>query len=1015
VLPVLPCDLDDRYTLTAELGRGSHAIVYRATDRHLQREVAVKVLREELLGSDVSERFQREIRLTARLEHPNIAHVYGTGEYMGTPYFVIALARGTTLGERLTHERQLPIAEAVAIARQVASALQHAHAAGIIHRDVKPENILLTPDGALLSDFGIARALDLTPGTLATTTGTAVGTLLYMSPEQLCAEKDIDARSDQYALALVLYEMLAGVPAHVAANAEGLRGLRIVGQHAPLHTHRPTVPAHVEAAVHESLAPAPADRFTNMTAFIAALDDGRNSASFRISAANRIVQPVPAASPLRRWIAGGAVLAALATAGVMNADRLYPPTAAASMATPVMASSFTVVADGDTAVAAALATELGLWSPEIRATVAASRTATSGVVLETRVTAIPGGFRAAVQLRPARSSAAAGARVVQITLPAAAGPRADSLRLLAARVLIASRVSPDSIELPDVVLEHPIAALRSYGEGWASLLAGDLPKAEQSFADASRTRSLPQATLWQATVASWRQPRTPAAWRDVATAAQAAAPLLSPRDSLLAEALRHRAADRMPESCDAYTRATRLGGGSFASWYGLGECLQTDSVVVRDGSSPTGFRYRTSYWSALSAFDAAIQRLPSDRLVFLFDRLPRVSLAVNPSQRTGMLPGGGRMQGLPAEAGDSVVVFPLPATRMGFGGAGTIPATFQSAVRRARRRLLDLSTSLATRAPGSLGAHLMHARALEYAGVLDAPGPGATALSALRNAVSLAVTQTDSLQVSLAESRVLLRTRNFAGVAVVAGRLLASPDSIPPDAARRLLSLAIIADRPDAAFALFVRSNAASAQQPDGLPLPAASAVARYNVAASWGECDRIAVLRDAATASLRATFSPAELPLAEERYLASAEWMGLTCSRSPLPAGVPASDITVRAFAALRDGRRAEVGNLLRFMIADRTGAAETSVAWDTRFGEIWLTLQSGDTAQARSRLKNALNELPETMDFVLFDPAQGAGLRRSLQLCSALEWPPTEAAPGAVCRAALTDLTPKISLTAP
>ncbi|HYW51197.1 MAG TPA: serine/threonine-protein kinase, partial [Gemmatimonadaceae bacterium] len=170
--PALPWKIEDRYTIVAEIGHGSHAIVYRAIDRMLEREVAIKVLRAELVDSDIGERFRREIRLTSQLAHPNIAHVYGTGEFMGSPYFVIELARGRSLAERLAIEPQLPVDEAFAITRQVASALGHAHRAGIIHRDVKPANILLTPDGALLTDFGVARAIDAGVGTLATSTGT---------------------------------------------------------------------------------------------------------------------------------------------------------------------------------------------------------------------------------------------------------------------------------------------------------------------------------------------------------------------------------------------------------------------------------------------------------------------------------------------------------------------------------------------------------------------------------------------------------------------------------------------------------------------------------------------------------------------------------------------------------------------------------------------------------------------------------------------------------------------------
>ena len=365
MLLALPCDIEDRYTIVAELGHGSHAIVYRAIDRSLDREVAIKVLRAELIDSDVSERFRREIRLTSQLEHPHIAHVYGTGEFMGAPYFVTAIARGASLAERLQRERQLPVDEALSITKEIASALGHAHRAGIIHRDVKPANILLTPDGALLTDFGVARALELSPGTLATSTGVAVGTLLYMSPEQLCAEKGIDARSDQYALALVLYEMLAGVPAHVAANAEGLRSLRIVGQHTPVRMLRTSVPESVDAALNRALSATPADRFGSMGEFVRSLDGiTTTSHSPWTTSSGSDGRRDGGRAPKHRIIAGIAMLAVL-TGGGLGASNWLKSRERPGSETTAISTSYLIAATGDSlrnaSFAEALAGELRAW------------------------------------------------------------------------------------------------------------------------------------------------------------------------------------------------------------------------------------------------------------------------------------------------------------------------------------------------------------------------------------------------------------------------------------------------------------------------------------------------------------------------------------------------------------------------------------------------------------------------------------------------------------------------------
>ncbi|MES3034728.1 MAG: serine/threonine-protein kinase [Gemmatimonadota bacterium] len=1014
MLPELPCDIEDRYTVVAELGRGSHAIVYQAHDRVLERDVAIKVLREELVDSSVSERFRREIRLTSKLDHPHIAHVYGTGEWRGAPYFVIALARGPSLAERLAREHQLPVDEALSITRQVAAALGHAHKAGIIHRDVKPANILLTPDGALLTDFGVARALEYSAGTLATSTGTAVGTLQYMSPEQLCAEKGIDGRSDQYELALVLYEMLAGVPPHVAANTEGLRALRLVGQQVPVRTHRPSVPQAVEDAIERALCPTPADRFASMGEFVAALDGGSSgSGALRVSAARRTI-PSSVAGPvrampggMRRWLVPGVAVLAAVTAVVIAAPR-FPGAGQATpeaLASDVNARAFHLVAVGDTTrsapMARVLSDELAAW-PDVQAGVALSATAREGGTrLDVRASSIDGGTQVTAQVR-----VGAAMRRVTVRLPATDSARGDSLRLLAARVLMAQQVAPDSAEPLTFVRDRPTAAVRQFGEGWASVVRGDLDVAAAEFAEAGRSGALPQAVLWQAIVGSWRQPKVPAAWREQARTALAAQ-RLTLQDSLLATGIFLRATDDMQHACAAFVTATRLGGGSFAAWYGLGDCLQTDSVVLRDRSSPTGYRFRTSYWSALRAYDEAIRRLQSPHLVRLFDRLPRAALAVNPSQRTGVLELAVPMQGLPSVQGDSVVVYPIQSERMRAGGRGTIPATFQTAVRRGRLRLLEIAASLASRAPRSLPAQLLHARALEYAGILESPGQGSTALSTLRTAANLAVTRSESLQVGLSEVRVMLRTGDFTGARAVSTRLLTLRDSLDRAAVRSLLSLAVIVNATDVTLDLFTRATAASAVEPDGLVLPAAAAAARYAVSASRGDCAQLAGRRAAARSALQAAYSPAETDRITRDILSPSDWMALTCPRAVLPANAHPSDPIIRAFALLGRGKMLEVRRLLQSMMTDRAGAAATSITWDTRFIETWLLLRTGDSTSARNRIRTAMTEFSGSMDFVLFDPAQGAGLRRSLELCATLEWPAGERIVGSRCRDALVALT--------
>ncbi|MGD2153614.1 MAG: serine/threonine-protein kinase, partial [Gemmatimonadales bacterium] len=204
--------LADRYALQDELGSGGMAVVYLAGDLRHDRQVAVKVLRPELAAAMGADRFLREIKLTAKLNHPHILPLLDSGEADGFLYYVMPYVAGESVRGRLERETQLPVDEALRITRQVASALEFAHRQDVIHRDIKPENVLLHEGEAMVADFGIALAVSAAGGERLTETGVSVGTAEYMSPEQALGEGEPDARSDIYSLGCVLYEMLVGEP-----------------------------------------------------------------------------------------------------------------------------------------------------------------------------------------------------------------------------------------------------------------------------------------------------------------------------------------------------------------------------------------------------------------------------------------------------------------------------------------------------------------------------------------------------------------------------------------------------------------------------------------------------------------------------------------------------------------------------------------------------------------------------------------------------------------------------------
>ena len=272
--PSFPAALAERYRFSKELARGGMATVYLAQDLKHDREVAIKVLTPPAeLGVLVSpERFRREIEIASGFNHPHIVPLYDSGEAPpdGRLFYVMPYVRGESLRDRLRRERQLPVEDAVAIAREVAEALGYALGRGVVHRDIKPENILLSEGHALVADFGIARATQ-PGGEKLTQPGVILGTPAYMSPEQATGAADLDGRTDVYALGCVLYEMLAGAPPYPGATAQAIVGGHLRDPVPHVRRLRPEVPQHVEAAIVRALEKSQADRFATPQQFAAAL------------------------------------------------------------------------------------------------------------------------------------------------------------------------------------------------------------------------------------------------------------------------------------------------------------------------------------------------------------------------------------------------------------------------------------------------------------------------------------------------------------------------------------------------------------------------------------------------------------------------------------------------------------------------------------------------------------------------------------------------------------------------
>ncbi|CAN5564746.1 hypothetical protein BH09GEM1_BH09GEM1_44620 [soil metagenome] len=291
--------LDPLYLVERELGVGGHAIVYLAVDRKHDRQVAVKVLRAELRGTDGAARFTQEIRVAARLTHPHIVPVLDSGSVGGAPYYVMPFVEGESLRVRLERIRMIPLAESIQLVTEVADALDYAHAAGFVHRDIKPENILLLGGHAMVADFGIARALSQIAGDdmHRTAAGFILGTPAYMSPEQSAGDDIVDGRSDVYSLATVLYEMIGGALPFAGKNTQALIARRFMEAAPRLTWSAPHVPLHVDEAIAAALSMAPEARPATANAFARMLlveDAGRLTTTPTTS--SRAITPFTAAA-----------------------------------------------------------------------------------------------------------------------------------------------------------------------------------------------------------------------------------------------------------------------------------------------------------------------------------------------------------------------------------------------------------------------------------------------------------------------------------------------------------------------------------------------------------------------------------------------------------------------------------------------------------------------------------------------------------------------------------------------
>ncbi|MGQ0642138.1 MAG: protein kinase domain-containing protein [Gemmatimonadaceae bacterium] len=558
--------LAERYAITDVLGEGGMATVYRAADLKHNRAVAIKVLRPELSHAIGGDRFLREIEIVAGLQHPRILPLYDSGQVDGLLYYVMPLVEGESLRHRLEREKQLPLDDAMRIAREIASALAYAHARGIVHRDIKPENILLSGGESVVADFGIARALGAAGGDRLTITGMSIGTPGYMSPEQVGGQSDVDGRSDIYSLGCLVYEMIAGQPPFTGATAESVVLQHMAAPIPRVAIIRPTVSPAVAQAIERALAKVPADRFATATEFAEAFVAPVAPLPRRLT-----IPPV-----LRRvTVIAAAVVVVAAGVATLLRDRQQPVVDASVIAV----LPFTVI--GDSSVAFLREGMVDLLTTQLAA-MGGSRPVDSRTVLAAWRRAVPGGEdpstsearRLAASMGSGRlvlgsivgtsTGLSIGARIVDVASDsqiAAAAPQhgpSDSLFVMVDRVtsqLLVGNAGEPGGRLADLT-STSLPALRAYLDGQAASRRGELARARERFTDALELDStFALAALGMASAGVWsQQSGQSAALRRGLLTGYALRDRLPRRDQLLFEAY------VLPNTATAHSAGEQLEG-----------------------------------------------------------------------------------------------------------------------------------------------------------------------------------------------------------------------------------------------------------------------------------------------------------------------------------------------------------------------------------------------------------------------------------------------------------------------
>jgi eukaryotic-like serine/threonine-protein kinase len=981
----------ERYLIERELGHGATAVVYLAHDNKHDREIALKVLSKDLAHALGPQRFLQEIHLTARLHHPHILPIFDSGEWNGLLYYVLPFVRGESLRQKLDRENQLPIEECVRITCEVADALAHAHAAGVVHRDVKPENILLSDGHALLADFGIARALDVHTGERLTSSGLIVGTSAYMSPEQAAGEEKIDARSDIYSLACVLYEMLAGVQAFTGPTTQSVIAQRFKHKPRPVSTYRPQVPEYLEHALEKALAISPADRYRKIKEFSADLPDVPSASRDRRQ------------SPIRRTIhekqkafgfAAAALVIAMAAFVAVNPPGSWSSPFARSatldsmtyIVLPSASSDRDEVGKPDIDAALHLDRALQRWNgitvvpPEVM----------KSAIAEGRRMQNDEAFDLARKYKAGRLvliNAAGDASLYSVATRKALAEVSrndvkgsgdeDSAAVLR---LLRAPDRPNAADGGDG-LTRSFPAWNAYGSGHALLAAGRVADARKEFALAlTHDPEFIPALLWNAQLTAWISPDSVQSWNEAATKAGFQSARLAPRDSILAAALAAMAAARFPDACRLYGGLTQSDPMDFAGWIGLAQCNEQDSLIVRNGSSPSGWSFRGSFGAAANAYVQALKILPA-AYDFAFARieklLPSASIRIRGGRTAA--PGSQVLGAYPSLDHDTVAFVPYPIAQFVALPPGAT-RTHAEALKHDRDVLLALATEWSRKAPQNPAALEAFASALETSGNISDPGNGApSAVDAVRKARALTSDSRERLELIATEARLKFKLGDFSAAETLADSALKNDTGGDP------LSLAILAALTGRVAAMARWSDRAHVPNlvgfssvPPQLSQPAAEFFSRAALGLCGEATDKLeSKIEQQLQSYVRENERPAMRFAIESRSLG----MLGPCTNGKSALRVASSrDRLNRMQQEYAKGNYQRVRALLDSVRKSRSDRLPGDISFDYTYQESWLRAAIGDSSGAAAGLDLALNALPSLSIPAINDPAAAAAVGRAL-----------------------------------